>query len=386
LRLYSTPESALAGEPTVLAILETIAATAFSVWLVVYRGTLTHVVIGACIAPFLLLKTEESTRVGLAWGVRLTTFVHYLLDKDRFFTSVLGGFAGTFAFPLIRPLSIAFTAIRSPLSCIRAIPQNWTVLIFATDLHHPPEILPGIETTSPDLLGRASENRLSVFWLSARDSVRRQGTAFSLILGLIFFSLVGAILFIPALIYRYSLKATAIVYLPILWVLHDSLVDASSFTAKLEDIAHSPLERLKRWYSGFVLIFLVLVPAIVHLTVNEWWRQLSAWMQHARPEVLALLSAFVPTTSGVDIHAWHLARGINAGLTFLLFLWAYSKLGQMQRGTLITLDRSAAVLNVWLLIRGLLTLYIIGCTLYIVIAAVTWRDLWPVHIRWFPWK
>ena len=34
-----------------------------------------------------------------------------------------------------------------PLSAIQAIPWNWWKIAWATDLHHPPEIVPGIETS-----------------------------------------------------------------------------------------------------------------------------------------------------------------------------------------------------------------------------------------------
>jgi hypothetical protein len=374
MRLYSTPQSALAGEVTILAIVETLVATAFSIWLVVHRGTLTHVVVATCIAPLSLLRTKDSTALTYYYARRMDAF------WGRFpFTRfpLVDFFFIVISLPvmplLLRPIPIAITAIRRPLHSIRSIPQNWSRIVLATDLHHPPELLPESETTPPlDTLGLYQFSNI----INITDVPREVRT-------LMFITAI--LVFLPGFVYRYALKSTAIVYLPILWILHDSLVDTAVFKHKLEDIADSPLEKLKRWYSGFVIVFLLVIPPMIYLTVNQWWQGLSNWLRHANPAVVAFLSAFLPSTpSGLHLEAWHVARAFNAILTLVLFQWAYSKLRQIERGRLLKPDTSVAVLNVWLLIRGLLTLYIIGCTLYILIVAVNWKSMWPFHVRWVP--
>ncbi|MBZ5523693.1 MAG: hypothetical protein LAP21_15775 [Acidobacteriia bacterium] len=133
--------------------------------------------------------------------------------------------------------------------------------------------------------------------------------------GLIF----GIFWFLPALLYRYSLKATAIVYLPIIWILHDSLVNTATFRHKLEDILEAPIERVKRWYSGFVILFLAIAPAVVYFTLHNWWQQLMRWLG-THPQILVLLSPFLPTEpAGLNIKGCHLARGVNAALTIPLY-------------------------------------------------------------------
>lgn len=78
-RWWSTPESVEALTVSVLAIVETLAAVAIYAWIAVEFGTL-HLTISCCIAPFLLLRTPESTKRGLGWGLKL--FRAY--DSDRF--------------------------------------------------------------------------------------------------------------------------------------------------------------------------------------------------------------------------------------------------------------------------------------------------------------
>src|SRR2546427_385525 len=61
MRFCSTPESAATGEITFLAILETVLAISLSVLLVKLFDRSVHIVVGALLAPFLLLRTESST-------------------------------------------------------------------------------------------------------------------------------------------------------------------------------------------------------------------------------------------------------------------------------------------------------------------------------------
>lgn len=63
---YSTVESTEAGVVSVLAIVETIAASAIYAWIVWRFGTL-HLAVSACVAPFLLLRTSRSVSLALRW-------------------------------------------------------------------------------------------------------------------------------------------------------------------------------------------------------------------------------------------------------------------------------------------------------------------------------
>jgi hypothetical protein len=62
---HSTPQSAEARQPTALAIAEMLGACALAVWLAMYRESLLFLLVGAGIAPLLLLRTPASTERGL---------------------------------------------------------------------------------------------------------------------------------------------------------------------------------------------------------------------------------------------------------------------------------------------------------------------------------
>jgi len=67
IRWYSTVESAENLEFSVLAVLESICAVSLSLWLTWYFQSYTHVIVAIVLAPLLLLRTEESTQLGLKW-------------------------------------------------------------------------------------------------------------------------------------------------------------------------------------------------------------------------------------------------------------------------------------------------------------------------------
>ncbi len=72
---FSTPASVEAGKTSVLAVIETLVAIALTISLAIYFKTLTYIAITACIAPFLLLRTPESTQMGVEWFTRYEDFI-----------------------------------------------------------------------------------------------------------------------------------------------------------------------------------------------------------------------------------------------------------------------------------------------------------------------
>ena len=54
MRLFSNPGSVRRGEPSVLAIMETVAASGLSFWLAWRLASIQHIVLASALAPFLL--------------------------------------------------------------------------------------------------------------------------------------------------------------------------------------------------------------------------------------------------------------------------------------------------------------------------------------------
>jgi len=101
------------------------------------------------------------------------------------------------------------------MSCLRAIPLNWYRIVFATDMRHPPELLPGIESNSEknnEFIKNISICRFSQLLENLDDEIDVSDKMF---VGIPLF-----FLFFSALLYRWSLKSSALFYLPFLWIIN----------------------------------------------------------------------------------------------------------------------------------------------------------------------
>src|SRR4051794_40430543 len=65
MRIISNVDSVKKKEPTLLAVLESIAVCSLSIWTSWRYGTIWHLVLAVAIAPFLLLRTKVSEDVAL---------------------------------------------------------------------------------------------------------------------------------------------------------------------------------------------------------------------------------------------------------------------------------------------------------------------------------
>src|SRR5256885_9754333 len=64
---WSTHESIAAEVPSVTAIIETILAVLLYWWIAIHLGTYAHLLLGVCVAPLVLLRSDASVAMGLAW-------------------------------------------------------------------------------------------------------------------------------------------------------------------------------------------------------------------------------------------------------------------------------------------------------------------------------
>src|SRR4051794_35452657 len=70
MRWVSTLRSSHRGEPSRLAILETILAVGVSTWAAVHYRFLGHIAVSAVLASLLLFRTRRSDRICLGWFSR----------------------------------------------------------------------------------------------------------------------------------------------------------------------------------------------------------------------------------------------------------------------------------------------------------------------------
>lgn len=168
--MYATSDSARQGEPSLLAIAETLAAMATTLWIGVYFQTWVHVFASAVIAPFLLLRTDElAFRTGCWLNAYIESLARLLIPQASSFINALAHLIepidpalrkprqilahasrsgligstfllqGPFAPLLIRVASTMWSAVTSPAACLKAIPGNWWRVVVASDSFVSPE-------------------------------------------------------------------------------------------------------------------------------------------------------------------------------------------------------------------------------------------------------
>src|SRR5687767_14545629 len=90
MRLISNKESVARGEVTVLAIVETLLAIALVFYLSKHFNTLRWLAVAMYVSPLLLLRTEESTRLGIEWWYRASNAIARLSISVGQFEMLIG--------------------------------------------------------------------------------------------------------------------------------------------------------------------------------------------------------------------------------------------------------------------------------------------------------
>jgi hypothetical protein len=383
MRWFSTPASAEAREISALAICETVLASSASLWIVVRFETTAHILAGMAIAPFLLLRTPQSTLVGIR---TLTSIMDAILSfGDRCISGHIKGLFGFFgkAVQGVTVMPIAFispslarvwatlvTAIRAPANTIASIPSNWQRYCLSMDTMHPPEMVPGMELVRPT----------SVAYLHVSEFLTNSGKLYftrgdrtllvfvaQLPLALLAVALCLAAFWLPAILYRWSLKSTTLVYLPLLWIIHQAKRPDASLRDHLDDLSWKPFERLRRIYSWFVVVALTVIPLFLVLQAMH----VSNWVaEHIHP-ALAKIWFF----SGLQIQFWHIARSLCALITiFLAYYAVYLVKCRLDRDREVE-PHNLLLLKVLTVVRSALALFVLGCTIWILSTEFDWSAI-----------
>lgn len=394
IRLVSASGSAERNEPSWLAIFETLLAVALSISLAVWLGTSRFFAISVCVAPLLLLRTNLSKELAVRLFDSFTEFgpgvkfwqvvfdipvlLHALLSLAAtsifqfipditlgrrlgllvigpfFFLSLLCLSISSYAL-LARIVATVFGSLRHPLLTLSNIPSNWFRVTFCVDLCSVPELVPGHEVT------------LTNWWTAVN---RRELETHRAVVA-VFWLVPGLAMFLPAVFYRWSLKATALVYMPLIWIAWTTGKQIKSIRREVEGLYQSSIASFVAAWSGFVIVtFAVKWLSLMFLgKFGNWWND---------TQVARFLSVYVVPE---EIPIWQLASFINAVLAFGLFLLAQQVLAWNVTGKQIfwTIRSTAFV-------RGVLTLYTVICTAYITLQALPELELPRLGTKLFPWN
>jgi hypothetical protein len=319
MRTYSTPQSALNGEITKLAIIECVASAALYIGLGVYLGTFKSLAVAVVFAPFMLFRTESSADWGMRLYKRFFDYIdtwasfksdHFLREIVIILISMLLVFVAPVVGTIIRIVATIYWAVRTPLHTLKEVPRNWLRQCLCTDFAHPPEIVPKEAV--------ADAETVASFTSFLNDLRLSSGFTRG---GIVFIALPLLILgWIPSVIYRISFKATALAYIPFLWVAHSTLWNPLPLKARLERFTKGELEKVRRGISYLILSTLVAKGALV---VN--------WIDRGKVESMFPSQKIVTDFVVLDDWPWwQITFGADALLTFILLFFADAALSRIE--------------------------------------------------------
>src|ERR1043165_4806007 len=205
-----------------------------------------HFVTSAFVAPFLLLRTEQSVKLSWSWYEK----VFFPGNRDSVRPPLANSSSERLIAPVIVPLYLwgcsafeasellviragaaALTLLTSPLESINAMPRNWTRAIFCVDSCYPLEMLP----EAYERFGKRSNEGI-IDGITEITTLPLRGIRLQLkdlrgaterIVAYITVPVLCVLFLLPALLYRWYLKGSFVVYLPFMFIFYGSRTDGS---------------------------------------------------------------------------------------------------------------------------------------------------------------
>ncbi len=382
IRWVSNPESIKANQPSVLAIAETLAAMCVSVWIAVTWDTYLHIAIGASIAPLLLMRTDESCIRGLVVIRSLAKpleLVHDFQHEGAGIRKWLGvpAFAAMCLVWIPTMLLVARVVagvtylVQHPVVAAAAIPSNWRSANIVIDSKNWPHIL----AKPRDLPDSVDEDD---FWdvgeiiEGIRSDVPQSCGEIPVWLLML---VVSPFVILPAFVYRWSLKSTAIIWFPLLWAWRSVREAGKPLGTYLDIYLRDLITKIVLWLSlasiiGFVAKFVLFN---VQTGFVAWWN------------TTALLRFFSLYVAPAEIQWWQMAMVINSAIAIGMYILARRWLVRIEHKVLTDEALPRKLFQVGLFIRPILSCYTIACTLYITIRAASEWNLPALGSKLFPW-
>ena len=160
-------------------------------------------------------------------------------------------------------------------------------------------------------------------------------------------------IFIPTLIFRYSLKSTAWIYLPLIWLIQPQ--DKQNLSRRLKIESKNFIAYLMFFYSLIVVFVFTFLPIFFPSYIEAY--------SHNLPKQLELIFFAYPSNFNHEYGVWYFTRFFSALIT-IVFMFSFTKI-------LIRRETEPSYGDFWgtkLLslrnVRSILTLITLGFTAY----------------------
>jgi hypothetical protein len=364
---------------SLLAIVETLTASAVTMYATVVWGATIWFAAYILIAPLLLLKTKGSVKRGLKYGHSLVRVIApviiwtwsqversksvlsaVLLNLVHFIACVIFFTIVVVSAPIVKIAATLREWPRNWLLPLRRLPKNWSAICLQTDLTMLPELLPGSSNLASIRGMQSQPNCTDANWVGANAPIFRKGkfpeflrtqhqngVMFSLqamIGGLssskqsVYEQIWSSILMLPAILgivffglaYRWALKATAFFWAPLLFFSQVVFRKSDSLEWRIAEIIDIPYSKAQRVWAIVIILVHLIIPMYCWHCFVEFTRD---WV-HSSPQMSHILRyLFVTEASAatdspilpwiVTIKLWHIAAIIGAGITWVMWKLAY---------------------------------------------------------------
>lgn len=388
MRTWSTEESVAKNEPTIMALAEALLALAISVGIAIRYETLTHIAFGACIAPLLLMRSEKSVALGVRW------FNHIKPKKPAKDDLLSRGWR--YLRILISSVVIKTAATAShPIKGVQNIPTNWLRVVFCTDLKTSVELVPGLGPARETLKNSTTNERQSGFayllgslmggivfssaihywiepWIDSNYwKIPWQMLSLAFLSSTVVVAL-GLACYFVAYLYRLSLKSTAIIWLPLVYIVHATFDQTIRLPVQLGEMRRSALWKLIRFLSWLTLALLAwkifVLPNVIELWNSQSWTK--------------VLNVYVMPN---EIHPWHVATGLNSAIALIGFYYFLDRAPRRLREGIWNESTVLHGVQIFTFIRGAISIYTIFVGLLLTVRAAQFMH-WPTWSgKLVPW-
>jgi hypothetical protein len=437
MRWYSTRESVRAGEPTVLAIVETLLAMGATVAIGVWTGSWWHLTAGAALIPLVLLRTAAGTEAGwrlahhladqgaasinnhTRWGCMVTGTaalcgavwgLKALLPNSTpaplFYLAVLLAAVATWLALMVFfwVAVMTFRSVVVPLVVGRvvggiagvylertavpaAVRNNWWKSVFCIDLLEPMDALPKADRlertpTDANIFDVATDSHEAIDMLRSHlTTPNGRGN----VIGYLPIGLVLVIVLLPILAVsiavRYSVKSATLLWSPLAWAMMPPKPKNESWAAHLRLFGRGDMTKVVGLIS--IVTLAVFVGKYVLYAANHALATEAASWESSLGKGLA--EFFVPFFRPGVFPIWQFAAVLNAILFLIAAGLARHWLLRHEAGLAINegrIDRTLA----WLLgVRRLLTSYVLVCNFWAAWHLARKLPMPPVGSELFPW-
>lgn len=426
---------------SILATGETALAMAIAIFLGFHFNLWVYLFLACFVAPAFLLRTDKSRSLGIRFYLIAVIWARkhvpspqntsqatinprrraiYMLWQMTSILWLLMAHFIYYLFVLIASLVIKvsvtlYCSVRHPLQSVSAIPSNWTTACFFTDFATPLELVPGIRVFPHGPLFRTDKwvrhrpmtlcNLLVLLdrTLSTEDNVRPRPLpnqaqvkkdVYDAVLdpltdyfeiyvfrqrNVLLFAILGVLIVthLVAWWYRWSVKTTAIVWLPLLYITSDIAPRMWTVERRLESICTSAASRLAR---GYALIMGMLLTAKFVVQI-VWYKGVRALV-----ESNDLIKTLVPLIEPIDVPIWQLLSVVNAIGAWALYLWADWQLRKRRYNEGLSDKSVYQCLSLAIALRWGVSIYTSICSLYAIYIIVKNSRPPEWSLRFFPWQ